>query len=55
MDALQLSHPAPGFASNHPGGVNFLLGDGSVRFHDDSIHPETFISLFTRCGRDLPK
>jgi prepilin-type N-terminal cleavage/methylation domain-containing protein/prepilin-type processing-associated H-X9-DG protein len=41
--------------SFHPNGANFLLGDGSVRFHDDSIHPETFVSLFTRAGGDLVK
>jgi prepilin-type N-terminal cleavage/methylation domain-containing protein/prepilin-type processing-associated H-X9-DG protein len=27
-----------GFASNHPGGVNFALGDGSVRFCSETIH-----------------
>lgn len=26
-----------GFASNHPGGVNFVLGDGSVRFIPETI------------------
>jgi prepilin-type N-terminal cleavage/methylation domain-containing protein/prepilin-type processing-associated H-X9-DG protein len=37
--------------SNHPGGVNVLLGDGSVRFVKDSINQATWWALGTRnCG-----
>jgi prepilin-type N-terminal cleavage/methylation domain-containing protein/prepilin-type processing-associated H-X9-DG protein len=36
----------------HPGGANFLYGDGSVRFHPESMPAEAFVSLFTRSGGD---
>jgi prepilin-type processing-associated H-X9-DG protein len=38
--------------SFHPGGANFAYGDGSVRFHDQMISAEAFVSLFTRAGAD---
>ena len=41
--------------SFHPNGANFLYGDGGVHFHADSMHPETFVSLFTRAGGDVVK
>ncbi|MHC4178035.1 MAG: DUF1559 domain-containing protein [Planctomycetota bacterium] len=40
--------------SFHTGGANFLYGDGSVHFKPESISAETFVSLFTRSGGDLP-
>lgn len=39
--------------SFHPDGANFLYGDGTVRFHPISIHPETFTSLFTAYAEDI--
>jgi len=39
--------------SFHPGGCNFLYGDGSVHFHPQSLAAETFVSLFTRAARDV--
>jgi prepilin-type N-terminal cleavage/methylation domain-containing protein/prepilin-type processing-associated H-X9-DG protein len=38
--------------SFHPGGCNFAYGDGSVRFHPETIDSETFVSLFTRAAGD---
>ena len=34
--------------SNHPGGCNFLFGDGSVKFLKDTINEQTYWSLGTR-------
>jgi prepilin-type N-terminal cleavage/methylation domain-containing protein/prepilin-type processing-associated H-X9-DG protein len=36
--------------SNHPGGVNVLFGDGSVRFVKDSISPQTWMAIGTRAN-----
>jgi prepilin-type N-terminal cleavage/methylation domain-containing protein/prepilin-type processing-associated H-X9-DG protein len=42
-----------GARSRHPGGVNVLLGDGSVRFVADGVAPATWISLGTRAGGEI--
>ena len=39
--------------SMHPGGVNALMGDGSVRFVSDSIDPAVWRGLGTRNGAEL--
>lgn len=46
----------PGMAtarSFHPGGVNVLMGDGSVRFTIDAIDPKVWRGLGTRNGGEL--
>jgi prepilin-type processing-associated H-X9-DG protein len=39
--------------SKHPGGVNAMLGDGSVRFINSSIDLGTWRKLATRAGREI--
>ena len=41
---------AEDFTSKHSGGVNFLFGDGSVKFITDSIDGQTWVKLGTRQG-----
>jgi len=43
-------HHFDDFTSNHPTGVNFLLGDASVRRFDDSIEVGVYKALWTRAG-----
>lgn len=41
-------HVTMGFESNHPGGANFTMVDGSVRFINDSVDFRTFQLLGTK-------
>lgn len=38
--------------SFHPGGCNFLIGDGSVLYLTEDLNMDAFCSLFTRAGAD---
>ena len=40
-------------SSQHPGGVNTLMGDGSVRFIKDSVDLATWRALGTRNGGEV--
>lgn len=39
--------------SFHNGGCNIAYADGSVHYHTDDMHPQTFVSLFTIRGGEL--
>jgi prepilin-type N-terminal cleavage/methylation domain-containing protein/prepilin-type processing-associated H-X9-DG protein len=39
--------------SAHPGGVNLLMGDGSVRFYGDSHLLSTWVALISRNGEEV--
>jgi len=39
--------------SNHPGGVNVMFADGSVRFVKDSVNPQTWMALGTKSNGEV--
>jgi prepilin-type N-terminal cleavage/methylation domain-containing protein/prepilin-type processing-associated H-X9-DG protein len=47
------SAAAKGFVSMHPGGGNFLFGDGSVKFLKNSINQVTYCGLGSRAGGEV--
>jgi prepilin-type N-terminal cleavage/methylation domain-containing protein/prepilin-type processing-associated H-X9-DG protein len=51
-DQAQAAHYVPA-SSNHAGGVNVLMGDGSVRFAKDSIAWATWWALGTRANNEV--
>ncbi|HEY2155946.1 MAG TPA: H-X9-DG-CTERM domain-containing protein, partial [Isosphaeraceae bacterium] len=48
--ALRASMPP---SSRHPGGVNLLMGDGSVKFVKDTINLPAWRALGTRAGGEI--
>ncbi len=53
-DCIRHSNPGLKAArSNHAGGVNVLLGDGSVRFVKDTVNLQTWRGLATRKGGEV--
>lgn len=45
-------HSTSGFRSDHPGGANFLFGDGAVRFIQDTIDLPTYRALSSIQGAE---
>ncbi len=40
--------------SFHPGGANYLMGDGAVKFLAEDLAGPTFVALYTRAGGEIP-
>jgi prepilin-type processing-associated H-X9-DG protein len=57
VDPAQAQAPNPlyvgGFSSQHPGGANFALVDGSVRFYSETVDRSVFESLGNRADGKL--
>lgn len=47
-------HNSRSFRSDHPGGVNFALADGAVRYVADGVEFELYRATATIAGRDKP-
>jgi len=41
------------YGSHHPGGANFAIADGSVRFLSETINMDTYLSLASRNGGEV--
>lgn len=46
-------HRIPNFRSDHPGGGNFLIADGSVRFTSEEIEMDVYRSMSTIAGGEV--
>jgi prepilin-type N-terminal cleavage/methylation domain-containing protein/prepilin-type processing-associated H-X9-DG protein len=51
--AADLGQTVPNFRSLHPGGCNFLFGDGSVRFLKNTISPPVYQGVATIKGGEV--
>jgi len=52
-NGCRFSAAAKGFVSLHPGGSNFVFGDGSVKFVKNSISLPTYCALGSRAGGEV--
>jgi len=52
-NGCRYSAAAKGFTSMHPGGANFLFGDGSVKFLKSSISLATYCALGSAAGGEV--
>jgi len=52
-NGCRYSAAAKGFVSMHPGGSNFLFGDGSVKYLKNSINLITYCALGSRSGGEV--
>ncbi len=53
MDPGAQTYGQFGFRSNHPGGANFVFGDGSVRFIKQTINLVTYRALGTKAAGEV--
>ncbi len=49
----RFSYASKGFKSAHPGGANFLFGDGTVRFVKNSINQNIYCAIGSRNGGEV--